>query len=111
LFDAGRTVRALTGGDGHPDWRLELPVLVTADDVTDSTGGIDPIREDGPEFPRDGDSGSHHDLAAVTRREGWAVRHHPASINTAYDHWKDEYHRDPSKIRTDVYYLLDAGGA
>lgn len=22
----------LTSGDGHPDWRLELPVLVTADD-------------------------------------------------------------------------------
>jgi len=23
-----------------------------------------------------------------------------------YDHWKDEWNRDPSKIRTDVYYLL-----
>jgi len=23
-----------------------------------------------------------------------------------YDHWKDEWNRDPSKIRTDVFYLL-----
>jgi effector-binding domain-containing protein len=23
-----------------------------------------------------------------------------------YDHWKDEYKTDPSKIRTDMYYLL-----
>jgi effector-binding domain-containing protein len=25
-----------------------------------------------------------------------------------YDHWRDEYNSDPSKIRTDVYYLLAA---
>jgi effector-binding domain-containing protein len=23
-----------------------------------------------------------------------------------YGHWRDELHSDPSKIRTDVYYLL-----
>jgi effector-binding domain-containing protein len=28
-----------------------------------------------------------------------------------YDHWKDEYSSDPSKIRTDVYYLVTAAGA
>jgi effector-binding domain-containing protein len=27
-----------------------------------------------------------------------------------YDHWKDEYNSDPSKIRTDVFYLLVGGG-
>jgi effector-binding domain-containing protein len=26
-----------------------------------------------------------------------------------YDHWKDEYNSDPSKIRTDVFYLLVGG--
>jgi effector-binding domain-containing protein len=25
-----------------------------------------------------------------------------------YDHWKDEWNRDPSQIRTDVFYLLSA---
>jgi effector-binding domain-containing protein len=25
-----------------------------------------------------------------------------------YDHWKDEWNNDPSRIRTDVFYLLDA---
>ena len=25
-----------------------------------------------------------------------------------YDHWKDEWNRDPSKVRTDVFYLLTA---
>jgi effector-binding domain-containing protein len=28
-----------------------------------------------------------------------------------YGHWKDEWNRDPSKICTDVFYLLVAGGA
>lgn len=27
-----------------------------------------------------------------------------------YDHWKDEWNNDPSKIRTDVSYLLKDGG-
>jgi len=28
-----------------------------------------------------------------------------------YGHWKDEWNRDPSKIRTDVFYLLKSGEA
>jgi effector-binding domain-containing protein len=28
-----------------------------------------------------------------------------------YGHWKDEWNSDPSKIRTDVYYLLAADGS
>ena len=28
-----------------------------------------------------------------------------------YGHWIDEWNRDPTKIRTDVYYLLDTDGA
>jgi hypothetical protein len=28
-----------------------------------------------------------------------------------YDHWKDEWNSDPTKIRTDVFYLLVADGA
>ena len=28
-----------------------------------------------------------------------------------YGHWQDEYNRDPSKIRTDVFYLLAGHGA
>lgn len=27
-----------------------------------------------------------------------------------YDHWKDEWNRDPSLIRTDVFYLLSTDG-
>jgi hypothetical protein len=27
-----------------------------------------------------------------------------------YGHWTDECNRDPSKIRTDIYYLLAVGG-
>jgi hypothetical protein len=27
-----------------------------------------------------------------------------------YDHWKDEYNSDPSKIRADVFYLLAVAG-
>src|SRR4051812_43810711 len=28
-----------------------------------------------------------------------------------YGHWKDEWNSDPSKIITDIYYLLDADGS
>jgi effector-binding domain-containing protein len=28
-----------------------------------------------------------------------------------YGHWKDEWNREPSKITTDVFYLLDADGS
>jgi hypothetical protein len=28
-----------------------------------------------------------------------------------YGHWKDEWNSDPSKIRTDIFYLLDADGS
>lgn len=28
-----------------------------------------------------------------------------------YGHWREEWNRDPSRITTDVYYLLDKGGA
>jgi effector-binding domain-containing protein len=28
-----------------------------------------------------------------------------------YGHWEDEWNSDPTKIRTDVFYLLTAGGA
>ncbi len=27
-----------------------------------------------------------------------------------YGHWQDEWNRDPTKIRTDIFYLLDANG-
>ena len=27
-----------------------------------------------------------------------------------YGHWRDEWNRDPSKIRTDVFYLLASAG-
>jgi effector-binding domain-containing protein len=27
-----------------------------------------------------------------------------------YGHWQDEWNRDPSQIRTDVFYLVTAGG-
>jgi hypothetical protein len=38
--------------------------------------------------------------------------HVPAGPNwELYGHWQDEWNSDPSKITTDVYYLLVAGGA
>jgi effector-binding domain-containing protein len=27
-----------------------------------------------------------------------------------YGHWKDEWNKDPTKITTEVFYLIDAGG-
>lgn len=37
---------------------------------------------------------------------------HPAGPSwEIYDHWTDEWNTDPSKIRTDVYYLLTTDAA
>ena len=58
-------------------------------------------------------SGPYHRLGeaheAVCR---WCASHGhtPAGPNwEVYGHWKDEWNSDPSKITTDVYYLLTAG--
>jgi effector-binding domain-containing protein len=43
----------------------------------------------------------------------WCVDHGftPAGANwEIYGHWLDEWNKDPSKIRTDVYYLLKPAG-
>lgn len=38
--------------------------------------------------------------------------HSPAGLNwEVYDRWTDECERDPSRIRTDVFYLLKEAGA
>jgi effector-binding domain-containing protein len=48
----------------------------------------------------------------AVRRWCAATGHTPAGPNwEVYDHWKDEWTADPSRIRTDVYYLLAPGGA
>ena len=43
----------------------------------------------------------------------WCARHGHALAGPSwelYGHWIDEWNRDPSKIRTDVYYLLKTNG-
>src|SRR4029453_15211391 len=43
----------------------------------------------------------------------WCANHgyQPAGPNwEIYGHWTDEWNSDPAKIRTDVFYLLVAGG-
>jgi len=54
--------------------------------------------------------GPYHELrAAHAAIREWCVRHGrvPAGPNwEVYDHWRDEWNRDPSQIRTDVFYLL-----
>jgi effector-binding domain-containing protein len=44
----------------------------------------------------------------------WCARHAYALAGPnweIYDHWVDEWNRDPSKIRTDVFYLLRGDSA
>jgi effector-binding domain-containing protein len=43
----------------------------------------------------------------------WCVAQHREAVLPCweiYGHWIDEWNNDPSKIRTDVYYLLKPGG-
>ena len=43
----------------------------------------------------------------------WCAKHGHALAGPnweIYGHWVDEWNRDPGKIRTDVFYLLKAGG-
>jgi effector-binding domain-containing protein len=40
----------------------------------------------------------------------WCVRHGHQTCNVAweiYGHWQESWNNDPSKIRTDIFYLLD----
>jgi effector-binding domain-containing protein len=53
----------------------------------------------------------HHAHVAI---QEWCKKtgHTPAGPNwEVYGHWKDEWNRDPSKIMTDVYYLLALDGS
>jgi len=54
--------------------------------------------------------GPYHQLAAAHDAiHGWCSMHHHKLSGPRweiYDHWKDECNKDPSAIRTDVYYLL-----
>jgi effector-binding domain-containing protein len=53
----------------------------------------------------------HHAHVAI---QEWCKKngHTPAGPSwEIYGHWKDEWNRDPSKIVTDVYYLLVAVGS
>jgi effector-binding domain-containing protein len=50
---------------------------------------------------------------AHTAVRDWCTRHGFALAGPnweIYDHWAEEWNRDPSKIRTDVFYLLRANG-
>jgi effector-binding domain-containing protein len=52
----------------------------------------------------------HEPHAAICRwceNQGYALAGPNWEI---YGHWQDDWNSDPSKIRTDVYYLLVAGG-
>ncbi len=58
-----------------------------------------------------GPYGRLHQAHEAIRR--WCARngHRAAGPNwEIYGHWKDEWNADPSKIRTDVFHLLVAGG-
>jgi effector-binding domain-containing protein len=54
-----------------------------------------------------GGLGAAHD---AVRRWCTANNHRPAGPNwEIYGHWQNEWNADPSRIRTDVYYLLSDG--
>ena len=51
---------------------------------------------------------------AHTAVRDWCAKHGHALDGRnweIYGHWRDEWNANPSQIRTDVYYLLSAGGA
>ena len=49
---------------------------------------------------------AHDAIHRRRRRSGYQL----AAPNwEVYDHWKDEYNSDPSKIRTNVFHFLVAG--
>lgn len=50
---------------------------------------------------------AHDAIQAWCRQNGHALAGPSWEV---YDHWKDEWNNDPSRIRTDVYYLLRANG-
>jgi effector-binding domain-containing protein len=53
-----------------------------------------------------------HEAHEAIRRWCGSQGHRLAGPNwEVYGHWQDEYNRDPTKIRTDVFYLLAADGA
>jgi effector-binding domain-containing protein len=49
--------------------------------------------------------GAHQAIQQWCRTNGYALA---GSNWEVYGHWKDEWNRDPSKICTDVFYLLTA---
>jgi effector-binding domain-containing protein len=51
---------------------------------------------------------------AHTAIRDWCARHHHTLAGPRweiYGHWSDEWDRDPSLIRTDVFYLLAGDGS
>jgi effector-binding domain-containing protein len=51
---------------------------------------------------------AHDALRLWCRENGYALTGPNWEI---YGHWKEEWNRDPAKITTDVFYLLDADGS
>ena len=59
-----------------------------------------------------GPYGGLHEAHAAIR--SWCARHGHALAGPQweiYGHWTNEWNHDPSKIVTEVFYLLDKGGA
>jgi effector-binding domain-containing protein len=104
---AGRHVAVYWDGEINLEVGVELAAPFTEDDgvvasVTPS-GSVVTTTHYGPyrELSR-----AHEAIREWGRRNGRRL----AGPNwEVYDHWKDEYNSDPSKIRTDVYYLLAEG--
>ena len=82
---------------------LDAPYTGSGGEVIDSslpTGTVATTIHFGP-YQRLSDA--HHAIRDWCAKHG----HKLAGVNwEIYDHWQDAWNNDPSKIRTDVYYLL-----
>jgi effector-binding domain-containing protein len=106
---AGRHIAVYRpGGDGRFDVEIGVeldtpfPGAGHGDVVASTTpaGGVAALTHVGPYA---GLAATHQALQQWCADKSLA----PAGVSwELYDHWKDEWNTDPSKIRTDVFYLL-----
>jgi effector-binding domain-containing protein len=76
-------------------------------DVVCSTTPAGPVATSTHFGPYEGLHAAHDAICAWCATSGQALA---GPFWEVYGHWKDEWINDPSRIITDVYYLLDADG-
>ena len=106
IAGAGRHVALYLDAQINLEVGVELDAPFPADDDGDVVGSRFPVGDVASTVH----FGPYHELrAAHAAIREWCARQGRALAGPnweVYDHWRDEWNRDPSQIRTDVFYLL-----